>query len=166
MNDKKLKIITISAKLLTAFIGCIFGLGLTIAGYLMDWGPGGDMNGPLWKILLTGVISSMTGILVALLVVGKLASNLLKESATNAINALSSSVIIMAGGVISFMAGWEAGYLAGKITGTISGLEWKVVLLYVPLMSGIYSIPVSLGAGVLFAVFVFFYLEANKETKP
>lgn len=166
MNDKKQKIVTTSAKLLTAFIGCTFGLGLSIAGYLLDWGPGGSMQGPLWKILLTGFLSSAAGILVALLVVEKLAKNLLQEHSTTLVNALSSSVIVMVGSVTSFMAGWEVGYLAGKITGTISGLEWKVVLLYVPLMSGIYSIPVSLGAGFLFAVFVFFYLKANQKTKP
>lgn len=161
MNNKERKVITLTGIVLAEIAGSVFGLGLTIAGYLTGWGPGGSMHGPLWRILTTGLLSSLTGILIAILLVRKLAGMLFLKNFSILHYTLLSFVIVVMASIASFIAGWEVAYLTGKITGSISGLEWIAVLFYVPLMSGIYSIPVGLGTGAVFAIFVFFYLKAR-----
>ncbi|MFH1121977.1 MAG: hypothetical protein V1775_19320 [Bacteroidota bacterium] len=161
MNNEKQKIIRNSGMTLAAFAGSIFGLILTIPGYLLGWGPGGGMEGPFWKILITGIASFAAGAGVGAFLFRLLSGKLFSDSFSVLANALLSLAMMITSSVAAFIAGWEVAYLTGKITGAISGLEWIAVLLYVPLMSGIYSIPVSLIAGVIFAVFVFFYLKTG-----
>ena len=61
MNEKKQKIITHVGMWLAAIAGSSTALIFLIAGYILGWGPGGDMAGPLWRILLVGIPSALTG---------------------------------------------------------------------------------------------------------
>ena len=65
--------------------------------------------------------------------------------------------------IIAFIVGWEIGFFIGKVTGTIEGIEWIAVLLYTPLMSFIWGIPVSLVVAILYGVFVFFYVKGENR---
>jgi len=163
MNDHKLKIITRAGILLAAITGSIYGLLLTITGYLLDWGPGGSMQGPLWKILLTGILSVLIGTYIGVFLVRKLAKILLAKHFKVLEFTIRSFAIVLLGSMAAFVSSWETGYLLGKITGSIEGLDWMTVLVYTPLMSFIYGIPVSLVAAVLFGVFVFLYLKAGER---
>jgi hypothetical protein len=61
--------------------------------------------------------------------------------------------------MVAFITGWEIGFIVGKLTGAIDGIEWKAVLLYTPLMSFFYGIPVCLAAAFLLGLFAFFYIK-------
>ena len=161
MNEKKLKIITSTGMWLAAIAGSIFGLLLIIIGYLLDWGPGGSAEGPLWRILLVGIPSVLIGAYIGELMVRKLAKKMLGKHSSVLEYTIRSFAMVLLGSMAAFIAGWEIGYLMGRITGVIHGLDWITVLIYTPLMSFIYSIPVSLGAGILFGVFVFYYMKAG-----
>ncbi|GAP43877.1 hypothetical protein TBC1_112035 [Lentimicrobium saccharophilum] len=163
MNDKKRRIIRNAGMVLAAFAGSIFGLILTIPGYLLDWGPGSGMEGPLWKVMITGIASFAAGACAGAFLFRLLAGKLLSDLFSVLVNAFLSLAMMIASSTAAFITGWVVAYLTGKITGAISGLEWKAVLFYVPLMSCIYSLPVSLVSGVLFFVFVYIYLRKSNS---
>jgi len=163
MNEQKLKTIARTGMWLAAISGSIYGLLLTIVGYLLDWGPGGSTEGPLWRIFLVGLPSVLIGAYTGELIVRKLAKIMLGKQPSLHEYTIRAFAIVLLASMAAFVAGWEIGYLMGKISGAIHGLSWTVVLVYTPLMSIIYSIPVSLGAAVLFGVFVFFYLRAGSK---
>jgi hypothetical protein len=163
MNEKKIKVIIITGMSLAAIVGSIYGLYITIFGYLTDSGPGGSMEGPLWKIMLTGSLTVLVGAYVGELVVRKLAKRMLLKQFNLLEYTLRSFAIVLLGSMAAFIISWEIGYLLGKITGTIEGLDWITVLIYTPLMSLIYGIPVSLGAAVLMGLFTFLYLKGGRS---
>jgi len=163
MNEQKLKIITRTGMWLAAIVGSIYGLYLTIIGYLTDSGPGGSMEGPFWKILLTGILSILIGVYIGEFLVRKLAKILLAKHFKVLEFTIRSFAILLLGSMAAFVTSWEVGYLMGKITRTIEGLDWMTVLVYTLLMSFIYSIPVSLVAAGLFGVFVYFYTKAGEK---
>ncbi len=163
MNNHKIKAITRTGILLAVMIGCIFGLGFTITGYLLEWGPGGGMNGPLWRILLVGIISSLAGAIVGGWVVKIMAKKMLSKQVSAFSLSLTGFLVVFTGSAAGFIVSWQVGFLFGKITGAIQGLEWKAVLLYTPAMAAIYSIPFCLASGVLSGLFVYFYLRTRHE---
>ncbi len=61
MNERKLKTITHVGMWLAAIAGSITALVFIVGGYLLDWGPGGGMIGPFWRILLVGIPSALLG---------------------------------------------------------------------------------------------------------
>ena len=163
MNEKKQKIITHVGMWLAAIAGSISGLGYAIAGYLFDWGPGGSMEGPLWRVLLVGIPSALIGIYIGELVVRILAKKMFAIRWTNIRNTIRAFVIVFLGCILAFIVGLEVGFILGKITGAIEGLEWLEVLLYAPIMAILYGIMPSMAAGILFSGFVFVFLKSGDK---
>lgn len=162
MKSQTFKIITRTGMWIAAITGSTFGLLFTIIGYLMDWGPGGSMHGPFWKILTVGIPSILIAAYIGELIVRSLANKLLKEHLSVLENTVRSFASVLIASLTAFVAGWEVGFIMGKISGAIEGLDWIPVLFYSPLMSLIYGIPVSLAVAVLFGVFVFLYLKREQ----
>ena len=121
------------------------------------------MHGPFWRILVVGILSILIGVYVGELLVRKLAGKMFEKHLTILEYTIRSFAIVLIGSIAAFVASWEVGYLMGKITGAIENMSWTVVLVYTPLMSFIYSIPVSLGSAALFGLFVFFYLKSGNK---
>jgi hypothetical protein len=163
MNEKKLKHITRADMWLAAIVGSINGLLFTIAGYLLDWGPGGSMQGPFWRVLIVGMLSILTAAYIGEFLVRKLGKTMLEQQLSLTELSIRSFAITLVGSITAFIVGWEVGFIAGKITGAIEGLEWIPVLVYAPLMSLIYGIPISLIASFLFGIFVFLYGKSGNE---
>ncbi len=161
INEKRLKTITLLSTWVVVIVGGIFGILLTIIGYLTGSGPGGGMAGPLWKILITGLVSLMAGALTGAILERILARIILKGTYLRLEFMVRSFAIVLAGSLVAFVVSWEAGYLVGKITGAIEGLDWIEVLFYTPLMSLIYGIPVSLIAALVHGMVVFFCLKVG-----
>ncbi len=159
--ENQQKIITLTGMWLCAIVGCTYGLVFTLGGYLLGWGPGGSMEGPLWKIVLTGVLSTVIAAYIGELVFRKLAKRIFEKNAGVLSTAVRAVLVSLIGSMIAFILGWEVGFIMGKITGAITGLEWHTVLLYVPLMALIWGIPVCGIASLLYGIFVFIYLRAR-----
>lgn len=166
MNERKLTIITCTAIWLVSVAGSIYGLLLTIAGYLLDWGPGGSMHGPIWKILLSGLLSVFVGAFIGVILVKMLARLLLGKQLSLLDHTIRSFAVVLIGGMAAFVSSWVIGFLVGKITGTIEGLDWITVLVYTPLMSFLYGMPVCLSAAAVFGAFVYFYLKTAEKKVP
>ncbi|HNQ82261.1 MAG TPA: hypothetical protein PLW31_08040 [Bacteroidales bacterium] len=159
MKDKKINTLVCTAQWLAALTGSIYGLVLAIFGYLSGWGPGGSMNGPFWRVLLSAAISILAGAFIGTFVVRKLARLLFEKPFSKLESGLRAFALVLAGSFPAFVSSWLTGYIMGKLTGTIEGLDWITVLVYTPLMSFIYGIPVCFGTDLLFGIFVFFYLK-------
>jgi hypothetical protein len=158
MNEKKEKIITHVGMWLAAIVGSLFGLVFSIIGYLLGEGPGGSMEGPLWRVLLVGIPSVLLAAYAGELLVRKLAKRMLSKHSSVSKNTVMAFVMVFIGCIVAIAVGFEIVYAMGKITGAIEGLEWNV-LLYVPLGAILYGFLPSLGAGVLYSLFVFIYLK-------
>jgi hypothetical protein len=165
MTEKQHKTIRLTGMLLCALVGSTYGLVYTLGGYLFDWGPGGSLEGPFWKILLTGALSIVIAAYAGELVVRKLAKRIFEKDALALSTAVRAFVVALIGSMITYILGWEVGYIAGKITGAITDLEWHAILLYVPFMALIWGIPVCGIASLLYGVFVFFYLRAGMRVE-
>jgi hypothetical protein len=164
MNERKLKVVTYTGMWLTALTGSIFGLLLTIIGYLFDQGPGGGMQGPLWRILIVGLPSIFIAAYIGELIVRTLAKRLFTSQSSVRKNTLLAFIIVFVGGIAATVVGWEIGFILGKITGAID-IGWLPVLVYTPLMSFIWGIPVCFIAGILYSGFVFVYLRNGEKQK-
>lgn len=79
MTEKQQKTIRLTGMWLCALVGSTYGLVYTLGGYLFDWGPGGSLEGPLWKILITGILSIVIAAYVGELVVRKLAKRIFEK---------------------------------------------------------------------------------------
>lgn len=161
MNEKKQTIIKHVGMWTAAVVGSIVGIGIII-GYIMGWGPGGSMIGPIWRIFLVGIPSLLLGAYFAELYVRKLAPKLITIESSILQNVLMAFVLILSGSMLGFMVGWEIGFILGKATNAIEGLGWTEVLLYAPIMSIFYGIIPCLIAATLFSGFVFILLTATK----
>lgn len=157
MNEKKLKHITRAGMWMAAIVGSINGLLLTIAGYLFDWGPGGSMQGPFWRILVVGLLSVLIAGYIGEVIVRKLGKTMVGKQFSRSDLTIRSFAFTFFGSITAFIAGWDVVFIMGKITGAIEGLEWIHVLVYAPLMSLFYGFPISLIASFLFGIFVFLY---------
>ena len=163
MNEPKRKIIVRTGMWLVAVVGSIYGILLTILGYILDWGPGSEMIGPLWKVLLTGILSFLSGAYTGEIIVRKLAGIIMKKLFLPLESAVRSYGIMLVASVPAFVVSWEIGYLMGKVTGAIGHLSWITVIRDVPLMTFIWSVPISLITAALYAVFVYIYLKAGER---
>jgi hypothetical protein len=166
MKNQALKMITITSMLSTCLSGSIFGLGLIIGGYLLDWGPGGSTVGPFWKILLVGISSFFVGSVFGLLAVWLISAKLISQDVSIRENLFRSLIVVFFGCTFAFVLSWVMGFFMGKVTGAIEGLDWITIFVYTPLMSFIYSLPVNLFLTFLFGGFVFLYFKMkNKQLK-
>lgn len=162
MNEKKKKMITRVGMWIAAVVGSIPGLIYLIGGYLVDWGPGGSMQGPLWRVLLVGLPCALLGAYAGELVVRIISKALLSERWSDIINSIRAFIAVFLGCLASIIVAFEVGVLLGKITGAIDGLEWEV-LINAPMMAIAFGIPFSLTVGILFSAFAFIYLSKVKD---
>jgi len=161
MNERKLKIITHVGMWLAAIVGSSTALVFLIAGYIFEWGPGGSMIGPLWRILLVGVPSALLGAYIGELVVRILAKKMFAILWTINRNTIRAFVVVLLGCFAGIIVGWEVGAILGKVTGAIEGLDWTEVLINSPIFALFYAIPVGLAVGILYALFVLIFLKSG-----
>lgn len=148
---------------LTALVGSTYGLVFTIIGYLADWGPGSGMEGPLWKILLVGIVSVLFAVYLGELIVRKLTRRIFRKNLAAFPTAGWMFVVMFIGCITAFVVGWDVGFLMGKLTGSIAAMAWGEILWKVPAMSFMWGVPLSLIISLLFALFVLFQLKVNKD---
>lgn len=148
---------------IAAVIGCIFGLVFIIAGYFLNWGPGSGMSGPFWNILLVGLSSSLIGAGIGWILFHQLTNKLFTAEKSLFILSLKAFSLMGVATVAATVTSWETGFLLGKLSGSIQGLGWKEVLLYVPVMSIAYSIPICLVASLIYALFVSFCINTRNQ---
>lgn len=158
MKEKEQKIITYVGMWLAAIAGSSIALIYIITGYLLDWGPGGGMTGPLWRVLLVGIPSALAGAYVGELVVRIIAKKMFGTQG----NTGKAFVVVFAGSLAGILVGWQLAAILGKVTGAIEGLDWDEVLINSPIFSTFYAIPISLSAGILYMGFVYVYLRNRK----
>lgn len=163
MNEQKQKIITHVGMWLTAIVGSIYGIIFAVIGYLLNWNHGDVLEGPFWKVLLIGFHSIMTGVYIGKLIVRKRAQKRLAGQVKIPVITSRLFVIVLLGNIAAFIVSWEVGYIFGKILGTFQGVSWGEILINIPLISLIHSIPVSLVASIFYSVFVFIYLKVDKK---
>ena len=156
MNENKKKVITRVGVWIAAIVGSIPGLIYLIGGYLLDWGPGGSMQGPFWRVLLVGLPCALLGAYAGELIVRIISKASLSDRWSSIINSIRAFIAVFLGCLASIVVAFEVGALLGKITGAIEGLEWDV-LINAPMMGLAFGIPFSLAVGILFGAFVFIY---------
>jgi len=163
MNEQKQKTITRAGMWLATIVGSIYGLIFVVVGYFLNWDHCGVLEGPFWKVLLTGFHSIMLGSYIGELIVRKRAPKRLAGQIK--IPAITSRlfVIVLLGNIAAFIVSWEVGYIFGKILGIFQGVSWGEILIDIPLISLIHAIPVSLVISILYGVFVFSYLKVGKK---
>lgn len=148
---------------LAAFVGSIWGFIFVIVGYFINWNHCDALEGPFWKVLLTGFFSIMTGAYSGEIIVRKRAQKRLTGQLK--ILAITTRLfgVVLLGNIVAFIVSWEVGYIFVKILGSMQELSWGEVLIGIPLISLIHSIPVGLVATVFYSVFVFTYLKVGKK---
>ena len=163
MNEQKQKIITHTGMWLATIAGSIYGIIFAIVGYLLNWNHCGVLEGPFWKVLLTGFHSVMMGAYIGELIVRKRAQKIFATRIK--IPAITSRlfVIVLFGSIAAFIVSWEVGYIFGKILGIFQGVSWGEILIKIPLISLIHCIPVCLIASIFYSVFVFVYLKVGEK---
>ncbi len=107
MNEHKQKIITHTGMWLAAIVGSIYGLVLTIVGYLLDWEPGSRMEGSFREVLLVGILSVLAAAYIGELVVRKLAKKKLATQLQIHAITVRLFVIVLVGCITAFVVGWE-----------------------------------------------------------
>ena len=163
MNEQKQKIITRAGMWLATIAGSIYGIIFAVVGYLLNWNHCGALEGPFWKVLLTGFHSVMMGAYIGELIVRKRAQKIFTTCIK--IPAITSRlfVIVFLGCIAAFIVSWEVGYIFAKILGTMQGVSWGEILIKIPLISFIHIIPVSLVISIFYSVFVFTYLKVGEK---
>jgi len=155
--DWNLKVVKLTGMWLASLVGSVYGLFFTIIGAGFDWGPGGGMEGPYWKILIVGLISLLLGMYAGELMVRKLSSALKvfsKPRAKLEIVMLMFFVCFVAS-LVAWVVSWEAGMISGIAMGSIGWdevIRWGQVILDVALMSLVFGVPFYLLAGIINAV--------------
>lgn len=162
MNQKEQKIITHVGMWLAAFVGSICGLFFGIAGYFMDWGPGGGLEGPIWRILLVGFTSALIGAYTGELLFRKLSRKMLSKIFSLVKISGLSFVVALVACTAAFYVGLLTGLIMGILTGTIVGLEWNE-LGGAPFLGLVFSIPFGLIPAILFGGFVFIFLKSRES---
>jgi len=163
MNEQKQKTITRAGMWLATIVGSIYGLIFIVVGYFLNWDHCGVLEGPFWKVLLTGFHSIMMGAYIGELIVRKRVPKRL--TGQKKIPAIISRlfVIVLPGYIAAFIVSWEVGYIFGKILGIFQGVSWREILIDIPIISLIHAIPVSLVISILYSVFVFAYLKTGNK---
>ncbi|NQT77925.1 MAG: hypothetical protein HQ565_09445 [Bacteroidetes bacterium] len=160
--ERKQKIITNTAMWLAAFIGSIYGLFFTIIGAALDWGPGSGMEGPYWKIALTGLISLIIGIYIGELLVRKLSKMVFKRKSSRMDVSMLMFLTCTVAGLMAWILSWEAGYITGILLETIiwsSDMNWMEIIFNTLFMSSILGFPFYIGAGIISSVVSYIVLR-------
>ena len=151
------KVIKLTGMWLASLVGTVYGLLFTIIGAGFNWGPGGGMEGPYWKILLAGVISILVGMYAGEFTMRKL-TNMFKvfdKPRKKSEIAFLMFMICFAASMVAWILSWEAGFISGIAMGSI---EWEEVIncgrvvMDVALMSMVFGIPFYFIAGIINAV--------------
>jgi len=152
-----LKVVKLTGMWLASLVGAVYGLLFTIIGAGFDWGPGGGMEGPYWKILIVGLISLLLGMYAGELMVRKL-SNALKvftKPRPKFEIAMLMFFVCFTASLVAWVISWEAGMIAGIASGSIGWdevINWGEVVLDVALMSLVFGVPFYLIAGIINAI--------------
>ncbi len=163
MNEQKQKTITRVGMWLAAITGSIYGIIFAIVGYLVNWDHCGTLEGPFWKVLLTGFHSVMIGAYIGELIVRKRAQKIFATRIKIPAITTRLFVVVFLGCIAAFVVSWEVGYIFGKILGTFQELSWGEILIKIPFISFIHSVPISLVVAFFYSVFVFTYLKVGKK---
>ena len=155
--DWNQKVVKLTGMWLASLVGAVYGLLFTIIGAGFDWGPGGGMEGPYWKILIVGLISLLLGMYAGELLVRKLSDALkvFSKPRSKAEIVLLMAFICFTASLVAWVISWEAGMITGIATGSIGWdevINWGQVILDVGLMSLVFGVPFYLLAGIINAV--------------
>ncbi|MCD6566261.1 MAG: hypothetical protein J7K53_10000 [Bacteroidales bacterium] len=163
MNERKQKIVTYAGMWLAAIAGSIYGIIFAIVGYLINWNHCGALEGPFWKVMVIGILSTLIGAYIGELVVRKRAQKIFADRLKIQAPTSKLFVIVFLGCIVAFVGSWEAGYVFGKLLGIFHELNWGEILIDVPLISLIHAIPISLVISIFYSVFVFTYLKVGEK---
>jgi hypothetical protein len=163
MTEQQKKTISVLGMWIAALVGSTYGLVFTIIGRLANWGPGSGMEGPLWKVILGGIVSIAVAVYVGELIVRKLTAKILRKELSALPTATWMAIVIFIGCIAAFVVGWEVGFLMSKLTGTVTELGWGEILWKVPTMSFMWGAPFSLLISIIFGLFVLFLLKVKKD---
>ena len=160
----KHKAIILSGMWLASLVGSVYGLLFTIIGAGFDWGPGGDMEGPYWKILIVGLISILIGMYVGEAIVRKLGNKVHKNPRSKGEISLLMFLTVTVASLLAWVLSWEAGFITGILMGCITWddpLKWSEVVFNVAIMSAVFGVPISLAAGLINTLIANFVIKKN-----
>ena len=151
------KLVRLTGMWLASLVGAVYGLLFTIIGAGLDWGPGGGMEGPYWKIIIVGLISILAGMYAGEFSVRKLTSisKVFDKPRKKTKVALAMFLICSFSSVLSWILSWEAGFISGILMGSIGWdemINWGQIIFDVAWMSFILGLPFYIIAGILNAL--------------
>jgi len=151
------KVIKLTGMWLASLAGAVYGLLFTIIGAGLNWGPGGGMEGPYWKILIVGIISLLIGLYAGEFTVRKLIvwAKVFDGPQSKTQIALKMFMICAFAALVAWILSWEAGMISGILMGSITWdevINWGRIILDVALMSFVFGLPFYLMAGIINAV--------------
>lgn len=159
-----LKLIKLTGMWLASLVGAVYGLLFTIIGAGFDWGPGGGMVGPYWKILIAGIVSILIGMYAGEFTYRKLSKMMkvfTKPRPKMEIAWLLFFVCFLAS-LVAWVLSWEAGMISGIAMGSIEWddpIKWGEVVSNIALMSLVFGVPFYLLAGIINALVSVFVLK-------
>lgn len=156
------KRITLISMWIASLVGAIYGLVFTIIGAGFNWGPGGSLEGPYWKIIVSGLISIIIGMYVGELVVRKLAAIVFKKQRSKPEYITLLAVTCVFGSFLAWVFSWEAGFISSILMDSLSfgdDASWLGIIGDVALMTSIFGLPFYLLAGGMSALFSYFVLR-------
>lgn len=148
------KLIKLTGMWLASLVGAVYGLVFTIIGAGFNWGPGGGMEGPYWKILLAGMISILVGMYAGEFTFRKLTGlvKVFDKPRSKMEIALIMFLICFGASMVAWVLSWEVGFIAGIAMGSIGWdevINWGEIITDVALMSFIFGMPFYLLAGII-----------------
>ncbi len=158
----KHRVISLTGMWLASLVGAVYGLLFTIIGAGLNWGPGGGMEGPYWKIVIVGVISLLIGMYAGEFIVRRMSAMVFMQKRTRLRSSMLMFIVCAVGSIIAWLLSWEVGYIAGILTESISWNDtdnWFEIILNTALMSTIFGIPFAFGAGIINALVAWFVLR-------
>jgi hypothetical protein len=158
----KHKVISLTGMWLASLVGAVYGLLFTIIGAGFNWGPGGGMEGPYWKILIVGVISLLIGMYAGEFIVRRMSAMVFRRKRERLESSMLMFIVCAVGSIIAWLLSWETGYIAGILTETISWdepIRWSGIILDIALMSTLLGIPFAFGAGIINGLVAWFVLK-------
>jgi len=158
------KLVKLTGMWLASLVGAVYGLLFTIIGAGLNWGPGGGMEGPYWKILIVGLISLFIGMYAGEFTFRKLTgiTKVFERSRSKIEISILMFLNCTLAALVAWILSWEAGFISGVLMGPIEWDEpvrWIRLILDVALMSSIFGIPFSLGAGIINSLVAFFVIK-------
>ena len=158
------KVIKLTGMWLASLVGAVYGLLFTIIGAGFNWGPGGGMEGPYWKIVIVGLISLLTGLYAGEFTFRKLTgmAKVFDKPHSKMEISLLMFLYCSIAAMVAWVLSWETGFISGILLGAIDWnepIKWFRLILDVALMSTIFGIPLAFGAGVINALVAWFVLR-------